>query len=193
MATSTSSAREEARRKLPSSPDHRLLLRRLQRDGDHLDTSAISPAPCPRCSLLLGFRGVGAIRGDRDAPRRRRQHKDAIFLSPHKLIGGPGTPGVLVVRRDLLHNEVPVVPGGGTVQFGARPPQLPERPRAPQEAGTPAIIESIRAGLVFRLKESVGVDTIRGLEHEFIRRAIESWSPTRTSRSSATQMPNVSR
>ena len=98
-------------------------------------------------------------------------------LSPHKLIGGPGTPGVLVVRRDLLHNEVPVVPGGGTVQFVA-----PDHhnylsdPEHREEGGTPAIIESIRAGLVFRLKESVGVDTIRGLEHEFIRRAIESWS-----------------
>jgi selenocysteine lyase/cysteine desulfurase len=103
--------------------------------------------------------------------------KDAIFLSPHKLIGGPGTPGVLVVRRDLLHNEVPVVPGGGTVQYVS-----PDHhsyisdPEHREEGGTPAIIESIRAGLAFRLKETVGVDTIRRLEHGFIRRAIESWS-----------------
>lgn len=105
------------------------------------------------------------------------QYLDAIFLSPHKLIGGPGTPGVLVVRIDLLSNEVPVVPGGGTVEYVS-----PDRhryirdPEHREEGGTPAIVESIRAGLAFRLKEAVGVDTIRELEHEFIRRAIFSWS-----------------
>jgi selenocysteine lyase/cysteine desulfurase len=104
-------------------------------------------------------------------------YKDAIFLSPHKLIGGPGTPGVLVARRDLLRNEVPVVPGGGTVLYVS-----PDHhsylsdPEHREEGGTPAIIESIRAGLAFRLKETVGVGTIRALEHDFIRRAIESWS-----------------
>ncbi|MGH8943291.1 MAG: aminotransferase class V-fold PLP-dependent enzyme [Acidimicrobiia bacterium] len=104
-------------------------------------------------------------------------YKDAIFLSPHKLIGGPGTPGVLVVRRDLLRNEVPVVPGGGTVLYVS-----PDHhsyisdPEHREEGGTPTIIESIRAGLAFRLKETVGVTTIRALEHDFIRRAIESWS-----------------
>src|SRR4030095_15762909 len=44
-------------------------------------------------------------------------YKDAIFLSPHKCIGGPGTPGVLAVRRELLRNRVPTVPGGGTVDY----------------------------------------------------------------------------
>jgi selenocysteine lyase/cysteine desulfurase len=105
------------------------------------------------------------------------EYLDAIFLSPHKLIGGPGTPGVLVVRRDLLRNEVPVVPGGGTVSYVSPDHHLyVTDPEHREEGGTPAIIESIRAGLVFRLKERVGVETIRRLEHDFIRRAIESWS-----------------
>jgi selenocysteine lyase/cysteine desulfurase len=104
-------------------------------------------------------------------------YKDAIFLSPHKLIGGPGTPGVLVVRRDLLHNEVPVVPGGGTVSYVSPDHHSYIRDAEHrEEGGTPAIIESIRAGLAFRLKETVGVEEIRRLEHGFIRRAIESWS-----------------
>ena len=104
-------------------------------------------------------------------------YKDAIFLSPHKLIGGPGTPGVLVVRRDLLRNVVPVVPGGGTVVYvTADHHSYISDPEHREEGGTPAIIESIRAGLAFRLKETVGVTTIRALEHHFIRRAIESWS-----------------
>lgn len=104
-------------------------------------------------------------------------YKDAIFLSPHKLVGGPGTPGVLVIRKELLSNAVPAVPGGGTVQYVS-----PERhtyladPEHREEGGTPAIVESIRAGLVFKLKNEVGVDLIREQEHKFIRRAIESWS-----------------
>jgi selenocysteine lyase/cysteine desulfurase len=44
-------------------------------------------------------------------------HKDVGFLSPRKFPGGPQTPGVLVVRRDLVRNPVPTVPGGGTVAF----------------------------------------------------------------------------
>ena len=43
-------------------------------------------------------------------------HKDAVFLSPHKFIGGPGTPGVLIVKRALLSNTVPAMPGGGSIR-----------------------------------------------------------------------------
>lgn len=104
-------------------------------------------------------------------------YKDAIFISPHKLVGGPGTPGVLVVRKELLQNPVPAVPGGGTVQYvlADRHTYLSD-PEHREEGGTPAIIESIRAGLVFRLKDEVGSERIRQLEHDYIRRAIEAWS-----------------
>jgi selenocysteine lyase/cysteine desulfurase len=103
-------------------------------------------------------------------------YKDAIFLSPHKLIGGPGTPGVLLIRRELLTNRVPAVVGGGTVAY-----VNPEEhvyltdPEHREEGGTPAILESIRCGLVFQLKEQVGVEAIREREESFIRRAIERW------------------
>jgi selenocysteine lyase/cysteine desulfurase len=104
-------------------------------------------------------------------------YKDAVFISPHKFIGGPGTPGVLVVRRDLLANRVPSVPGGGTVSYvNEDHHRYVSDPEHREEGGTPAIVESIRAGLVFALKERVGADLIRKLEHEFIRRAIASWS-----------------
>jgi len=103
-------------------------------------------------------------------------YKDAVFISPHKLIGGPATPGVLVARRDLLTNAVPAVPGGGTVQYVSpdRHRYVADQERR-EEGGTPAIIGSIRAGLAFKLKAEVGVGTIRRLERGFIRRAIESW------------------
>src|SRR5262249_33476428 len=94
--------------------------------------------------------------------------KDAIFLSPHKFVGGPGTPGVLVVRRELLRNRVPTVPGGGTVDY-VNPSEhhYVADPERREEGGTPAIVESIRAGLVFQLKQAVGTDVIRAHEEYF--------------------------
>ncbi|MCC7383240.1 MAG: aminotransferase class V-fold PLP-dependent enzyme [Deltaproteobacteria bacterium] len=107
----------------------------------------------------------------------RARALDAIFLSPHKFIGGPGTPGVLVAKRHLFKNRVPTVPGGGTVAYvSSRGHRYLPDPVHREEGGTPAIIESVRAGLVFQLKEAVGVDLIRAREESFIRRAIESWS-----------------
>lgn len=103
--------------------------------------------------------------------------KDAIFLSPHKFVGGPGTPGVLVVRRELLRNRVPTVPGGGTVDYvNAYEHHYLTDPAHREEGGTPAIVESIRAGLVFQLKRAVGTDVIREQEEQFLRRAVTAWS-----------------
>jgi selenocysteine lyase/cysteine desulfurase len=110
-------------------------------------------------------------------PGRPDSHQDAIFFSPHKFIGGPSTPGVLVVRRDLLRNRVPDVPGGGTVEYVNPAEHVYLRdPVAREEGGTPAIVEAIRAGLVFQLKQAVGVDVIRAKEDEFLRRAIGAWA-----------------
>ncbi len=103
-------------------------------------------------------------------------YKDALFLSPHKLVGGPGTPGVLVVRRELLRNRVPDVVGGGTVAYvNPTAHRYLDDPEHREEAGTPAIVESIRAGLVFQLRDAVGVDVIRAHEDDFWRRAVERW------------------
>lgn len=103
--------------------------------------------------------------------------KDAIFLSPHKFIGGPGTPGVLVVDRRMLRNTVPAVVGGGTVAY-VNPSEhvYVDDPAHREEAGTPAIVESIRAGLVFALKDAVGADVIRAHEEDFLRRAVAAWA-----------------
>lgn len=103
--------------------------------------------------------------------------KDAVYISPHKYIGGPGTPGVLVVKKHLLNNSVPAVPGGGTVVY-----VTPEDHRyiddveRREEGGTPAIVESIRAGLVFKLQQDVGITEIERRETNFVRRALARWS-----------------
>ena len=105
-------------------------------------------------------------------------YKDAIVLSPHKFVGGPGTPGVLAIRRPLLANRVPAVVGGGTVTY-VNPEEhvYLDDPEHREEAGTPAIVESIRAGLVFQLKAAVGTPVIHAHEADYVRRAIAAWSP----------------
>jgi selenocysteine lyase/cysteine desulfurase len=106
----------------------------------------------------------------------RAAGKDAVFISPHKFIGGPGTPGVLVARRDLFRNRVPTMPGGGTVLY-VNPLEhvYLDDVEHREEGGTPAIVESIRAGLVFGLKAAVGTDAIREREADFIHRALQRW------------------
>ena len=103
-------------------------------------------------------------------------NKDAVFISPHKFIGGPGTPGVLIAKKSLFTNKVPSIPGGGTVEYVSTDGQaFLKDPVHREEGGTPAIIESIRAGLVFQLKDSVGAKHIEKLEHGFVTRAIKAW------------------
>jgi len=102
--------------------------------------------------------------------------KDAVFLSPHKFVGGPGTPGVLIMKRGLAVHPVPAVPGGGTVSF-VTPDEhdyLDHLERR-EEGGTPGIVEAIRAGLVFRLQQSVGTETIEALEKQHLEMALDAW------------------
>ncbi len=112
----------------------------------------------------------------RDSAFSRGDHKDAIFLSPHKFVGGPQTPGILVVRRELVRNAVPTAPGGGTVAFvDATEHRYLDDPIAREEGGTPAIIESIRAGMVFALKDAVGTDLIGQREQRLWWQALDRW------------------
>jgi hypothetical protein len=83
---------------------------------------------------------------------------------------------VLAVRRSLVTNTVPVVPGGGTVAYVNPSDHVYLRDvEHREEGGTPAIIESIRAGLVFQLKQAVGIDVIRAHEEHFVHRALSRW------------------
>ena len=102
---------------------------------------------------------------------------DAVFVSPHKFIGGPGTPGVLIVKEQLLNNAVPAVVGGGTVTYvSPEDHHYVANTERREEGGTPGIVESIRAGLVFKLQQDVGIDEIARREHGFVSRAIERLS-----------------
>ena len=92
--------------------------------------------------------------------------KDAIYFSMHKFPGGPQTPGILVAKTKLFENSIPHQGGGGTVVYVTQSchkyvSKVEER----EEGGTPAIIESIRSGLVMLTKETIGIETIMSREN----------------------------
>ncbi|ORZ40949.1 pyridoxal phosphate-dependent transferase [Catenaria anguillulae PL171] len=97
---------------------------------------------------------------------------DAVYISPHKFIGGPGTPGVLVAHRGLLSaSSTPAKPGGGSVRWVTMDAteyltDLEER----EESGTPDIVGSIRCGMAFAVKDAVGAEAIQAKEFKTARR-----------------------
>ena len=80
---------------------------------------------------------------------------DAMFISPHKFIGGPGSSGVLIAKRGLLIMNIPYRVGGGIVEFVNKTSHIyTSNPEVAEEAGTPNILGDIKAGLSFKVKES---------------------------------------
>jgi len=103
---------------------------------------------------------------------------DAIFVSPHKFLGGPGSSGVLVFNERIYHRELPPsFSAGGTVDYVGPDeqdfiPRIEER----EKAGTPGVLQTLKAAMVFEIKDRVGVDVINKREHELTCRALSSWS-----------------
>ncbi|XP_065058950.1 probable cysteine desulfurase isoform X2 [Rhopilema esculentum] len=110
-------------------------------------------------------------------PRNEREAaKDAIFISTHKFVGGPGTPGLLIAKKNLFESLIPSQPGGGTVIFVTESSQAyNQNIETREEGGTPSIIESIRAGMVFQLKEALKAEEIMKREHKLVTDAYAFW------------------
>ncbi|XP_059664335.1 uncharacterized protein LOC132310126 [Cornus florida] len=104
---------------------------------------------------------------------------DAIFLSPHKFVGGPGTPGILLMSKVLyqLGSSPPSTCGGGTVSFvngfNEEDTLYYDDVEEREDAGTPPIIQKIRTAMAFSLKEYIGYEVIQKQEHYFIDRALD--------------------
>ncbi len=100
---------------------------------------------------------------------------DAIFFSPHKFLGGPGTPGILIFDSTLYKNNVPDDPGGGTVDWtnpwGRH--KFISNIEAREDGGTPAFLQTIKAALSIQLKELMGVNYIEAREHQLVKKAFE--------------------
>jgi selenocysteine lyase/cysteine desulfurase len=102
---------------------------------------------------------------------------DAIFISPHKFLGGPGSSGVLVFNERIYHRDLPPsMSAGGTVDYvGPQDQDFITRIEEREKAGTPGVLQTLKAGLVFEIKDRVGVDVIEKREHELTSRALASW------------------
>jgi len=95
---------------------------------------------------------------------------DAIFFSPHKFLGGPGSSGVMVFDSSLYDRKVPDNPGGGTVDW-TNPwgeYKYVDDIEAREDGGTPGFIQAIRTALAIKLKEQMGTDRIREREEELV-------------------------
>ncbi len=102
---------------------------------------------------------------------------DAVFISPHKFLGGPGSSGVLVFNERIYHRELPPsVSAGGTVDYvGPTDQDFIGRIEEREKAGTPGVLQTLKAALVFQIKDSVGVDVIHKREKELTERALAAW------------------
>jgi selenocysteine lyase/cysteine desulfurase len=108
-------------------------------------------------------------------------HLDAIYFSPHKFLGGPGTAGVLIFNKKLYSNSVPDQPGGGTVVY-SNPWKLHEYVQnieQREDGGTPPILQGIRVGMCIRLKEQMGVENLLKREEELLKIVFDRLSKIR--------------
>lgn len=108
-------------------------------------------------------------------PKDPESYLDAIFFSPHKFLGGPGTSGVLIFNKNLYKNNVPDCPGGGTVSW-TNPwgehkyiDNIEDR----EDGGTPGFLQVIKTALAIQLKEKMGVKNILDREHEIVAYVFE--------------------
>lgn len=103
-------------------------------------------------------------------PANKMQQLDAIFFSPHKFLGGPGSAGVLIFNKELYKNETPDTPGGGTVKWTNRwgGYSYISDIEVKEDGGTPGFLQGIRAALAVTLKENMGTSMIHKREKELI-------------------------
>ena len=103
---------------------------------------------------------------------------DALYFSPHKFLGGPGTPGVLIFNKYIYNNTIPDQPGGGTVVY-SNPWKVHEYVQdieQREDGGTPPFLGAIKAAMCIRLKEKMGVENILLREEEILRVIFERFA-----------------
>ncbi|GIV98499.1 MAG: selenocysteine lyase [Herpetosiphonaceae bacterium] len=105
-------------------------------------------------------------------PADSMEKLDAIFFSPHKFLGGPGSSGVLIFDSALYKNKVPDRPGGGTVNWTNpwKQHSFISNIEAREDGGTPGFLQAIRTALAIRLKEQMTVERMLAREEELLPR-----------------------
>ena len=110
------------------------------------------------------------VRIDMHPPQYPDGFLDAIYFSPHKFLGGPGTAGILIFNAALYDNRVPDNPGGGTVKW-TNPwaeHEFIDNIEDREDGGTPPFLQTIKTALCVRLKEEMGIENILKREEHLI-------------------------
>ncbi|NVO03780.1 MAG: aminotransferase class V-fold PLP-dependent enzyme [Bacteroidetes bacterium] len=110
-------------------------------------------------------------------PENPEQALDAIFFSPHKFLGGPGSSGILVFNRNLYQLKSPDQPGGGTVDWTNAWGEYKyvDDIELREDGGTPGFLQTIKAALAIKLKEQMGVSNMKQREEELVKIAFEGF------------------
>ncbi len=111
-------------------------------------------------------------------PKSKEEYLDAIYFSPHKFLGGPGSSGVLIFNKKLYKNLVPDNPGGGTVTY-TNPwgnHDYIDDIETREDGGTPGFLQAIRTAFAIQLKEEMGLKNIHDRENEINKRIFERLS-----------------
>ncbi|HLP61028.1 MAG TPA: aminotransferase class V-fold PLP-dependent enzyme, partial [Candidatus Deferrimicrobium sp.] len=108
-------------------------------------------------------------------PEDPMEKLDAIFFSPHKFLGGPGSAGILIFDAAMYHRKVPDAPGGGTVDWTTPWGEYKyiDDIEVREDGGTPGFLQTIRAALSIELKEQMGVENIGKREEQLVKMAFE--------------------
>ena len=173
-------------------------LRRLLKEYEHRPLKIASITSCSNVTgIFTPYREVAALMHAAEGlcfvdfacsgpyvdidmhPPKEDERLDAIFFSPHKFLGGPGTPGVLVFHRSLYKLKVPDQPGGGTVTWtnpwGGH--HYFDDIEVREDGGTPGFLQTIKAALAIQLKEEMGTEAIAAREKELLSYTFKRLEP----------------
>ncbi len=110
-------------------------------------------------------------------PENPKQSLDAIFFSPHKFLGGPGSSGVVVFNKHLYQCQVPDHPGGGTVEWtnpwGGH--KYYDDIELREDGGTPGFLQAIKAALAIQVKNQLNTKCMRTREKQLVARAFSGF------------------
>ncbi|HBS88745.1 MAG: selenocysteine lyase [Bacteroidetes bacterium GWF2_38_335] len=111
-------------------------------------------------------------------PEDPEESLDAIYFSPHKFLGGPGSSGTLIFNKKLYNRDIPDCPGGGTVDW-TNPwgdYKFIDDIELREDGGTPGFLQAIQTALCIQLKNEMGTEMIRARETELVELAFREFN-----------------